>query len=131
MAGALAVCYETPTRFARYTVSDAVAIPKYTLLKLTSVNTAAATSADDDVCAGIAMMEKKISDGSTEITAALNGVWGLKASAAGITVGNQVGINAANEIKVYTSVDDEKGWVMGRALESTAGSEVIKVRLSI
>lgn len=131
MAGAIAVCYETPTKFARYIVSNTTTIPKYTLLKLSTPNTAAATSADNDVCAGIAMMEKLANDGSTEITAALNGVWGLKCSAAGITVGNQVGINGANEIKIYTSLDEEKGYVLGRALETTAGGDVIKVRVKI
>jgi hypothetical protein len=131
MAGALAVCYETPTRFARYTVADGTGIPKYTLLKLSTPNTAAATAADNDVCGGIAMFEKVASDGSTEITAALNGVWGLKCSAAGITVGNEVGMNGANEIKVYTTLDNEKGLVLGRSLETTAGGDVIKVRLNI
>jgi len=131
MAGALAVCYETPTIFARYVVAEAVSIPKGTILALTSPLTAAASSADDEPCAGISMMEKVGGDGSTVITAARDGVWGLKASAAGITVGNQVGINGLNEIKVYSSVDDEKGWTMGRALETTAGTAVIKVRLNI
>jgi len=131
MAGAIAVPYEQPTRLCRYTVDNAVAIPKYTILKLTSPLTAEASDADDNVCAGIAMMEKVASDGSTEITAALNGVWGLKCSAAGITCGNQVGMTGANEIKVYTTLDDEKGWVIGRALETTAGGDVIKVRVKV
>lgn len=127
---AVAVQYEAPTRFARFTVADGTGIPKGTLLKLTSPNTAAAASADNDVCAGIAMFEKVASDGSTEITAALDGVWGISASGA-ITVGNQVGINGANEIKVYTTLDDEKGYVLGKALQTTSGSEVIKVRLNV
>lgn len=132
MAGAIAVCYETPTRFARYTVSNTVTIPKYTILALSSPNTAAASSADNEVCAGIAMMEKLANDGSTEITAALDGVWGLKTSAGAITVGNQVGINGANEIKVYSTLDDEAGLVMGKALETIgAAATVIKVRLNI
>jgi len=131
MAGAIAICYETPTRFARYTVAEAVLIPKGTILALTSPNTAAASSADDEPCAGIAWMEKVGGDGTTVITAALNGVWGLKCSAAGITVGNQVGINGANEIKVYSSVDDEKGWTMGRALETVVGAVVLKVRVNV
>ena len=131
MAGAIAVCYESPTRYARYTCSNATGIPKGTLLKLTSPNTVTATGADDDPCAGIAVMEKVANDGTTEITAALDGVWGLKASAAGIDEGNQVGINGANEIKICTSLDNEKGWVLGRALEATAGNAVIKVRVNI
>lgn len=126
----VAVCYETPTRFARYTVADGTTIPKGTLLKLTSPNTAIAASADNDPVAGIAWMEKLANDGSTEITAALDGVWGIQTSAAAITVGNQVTISAANEIKVYTTLDDEKGYVLGKALETIgAVATVIKVRV--
>lgn len=132
MTGAIAVCYEKPTKFARYTVADGAGIPKGTLLKLTTPNTAAASSADNEVCAGIAMFEKVASDGSTEITAALDGVWGLSTSAGAITVGNQVGLNGANEIKVYTTLDDEKGYVLGRALETIgASATVIKVRVNV
>ena len=127
---AVAVCYETPTIFARYTVADGNAIAKGTLLALTSPNTAAACSADNDVPAGIAWEEKVASDGKTEIVAALNGVWGITTSAAGITVGNEVTINGANEIKVFTTLDHEKGYVLGRALETIgASATVIKVRL--
>jgi hypothetical protein len=127
-----AVCYEAPTRFARYTVADGTTIAKGTLLKMTSPNTAAACSADNDAVAGIAMMEKVASDGSTEITAALDGVWGLLTTAAAITVGNQVTIGGANQIKIYTTLDEEKGYVVGRALETIgATATVIKVRVNV
>ena len=129
---AVAVCYETPTRFARYTVADGAGIAKGTLLKLTTPNTAAASAADNDVCAGIAWMEKVASDGSTEIVAALDGVWGITTSAAAITVGEDVGINGANEIKKYTTLDAEKGYVLGKALETIgASATVIKVRVNV
>jgi hypothetical protein len=129
---AVAVCYETPTRFARYTCAEATTIPKGTILKLTSPNTAIATGADNDPIAGIAWMEKVGGDGSTGVVAALNGVWGCLTSAAAITVGNQVGMNGANEIKVYTTLDDEKGYVLGRALETIgASATVIKVRVNV
>ena len=129
---AVAVCYETPTKFARYIVAEATTIPKGTILKLTTPNTAIATGADNDPIAGIAWMEKVGGDGSTEIVAALDGVWGCTTSAAGITVGNQVGMNGANEIKVYTTLDDEKGYVLGRALETIgASATVIKVRVNV
>lgn len=126
---AVAVCLQTPTRFRRYTVADGGAIPKGTLLKLTSPMTAAASGADNDVPAGVAMEEKVASDGITEITAALDGVWGITTSAAGITVGNEVTINGANEIKVYTTLDGEKGYTLGRALETCSGAVVLAVAL--
>lgn len=126
-----AICYETPTRFARYTVADGVTIPKGTILALTTPNTAAACSADNDVVAGIAWMEKLASDGSTEIVAALDGVWGILTTAGAITVGNQVTVGGANQIKVYTTLDDEKGYVLGKSLETIgAVATVIKVRVN-
>lgn len=124
-----AICIVAPTRFHQYTVADANALPKGTLLAMSDPNTAAATSADNDVFAGICMTEKVANDGVTQITAALDGVWALDCTAAGITVGNQVTIGGANQIKIYTTLDDEKGYVVGRALETTAGSETIMVRL--
>ena len=130
MAGAIAVLYETPTEYARYTVADGTAIPKGTILQLTDPNTASASSAEDEICAGIAMYEKVASDGTTEITAALNGVWGLKSSAA-IDVGADVGINGLNEIKTATTLDREKGWTMGTALETSAGAVVMKIRVRV
>ena len=126
-----AICYETPTAFARYTVADGATIAKGTILKLTSPNTAVACGADNDPVAGIAWMEKLANDGSTEIVAALNGTWGILCSNAGITVGNQVSINGANEIKVYTTLDEEKGYILGRALETVASNVVMKVRVNV
>lgn len=128
---AVAVCYQTPTRFRRYTVADGTGIPKGTVLKLTSPLTAAACSADNDVPAGIAWEEKVASDGITEITAALDGVWGITTSNAAITVGNDVTINGANEIKIYTTLDNEKGYVLGKALETCAANVVIAVAVFI
>jgi hypothetical protein len=119
----------TPTRFRRYTVADANAIAKGTVLALTDPKTAAASSADNDVFAGIAMEEKVANDGKVEIGAALDGDWLLKASAAGITVGADVVIAGANTVKNCTTLDDEKGYAVGKALETTAGSETILVSL--
>jgi hypothetical protein len=124
-------CIQTPTRFRRYTVADAGAIPKGTLLKLTTPMTAAAASADNDVIAGIAWEEKVANDGITEIVAALDGVWGILTSNAAITVGNDVTINGANEIKIYTTLDNEKGYVLGKALETCAANVVIAVAVDV
>lgn len=124
-----AICLVPPTRFATYTVADGNTIERGTILALTDPNTAAASSADNDVFAGIAWEEKTASDGKTTICAALDGTWALMATAAGITVGNDVTIGGANTVKIYTTLDDEKGYVVGKALETTAGGETIMVRL--
>lgn len=126
-----AVCYETPTRFARYQIGTGSAVSKGAILKLLSPNTCDNASADNDVFAGIAWMEKSATDGTTEIVAALDGVWGITGSAsASITVGNQLSIAGTNIVKVYSTLDDEKGYAFGKALQTTAGGEVIKVRLN-
>jgi hypothetical protein len=127
-----AIPYIQPTRFGRVTVADANALAQYTIMKLTTPNTGAACSADNDVPAGILMSSKAANDGQTEMTVALDGEWGLLTSAAAITIGNQVTINGANEIKIYTTLDDEKGYCLGKALETIgAAATVIRVRLNL
>lgn len=128
-----AICYELPSRYARYTCANGIGIAKGTILKLVTPNYATACAADNDPVAGIAWMEKVASDGSTEVTAALDGTWGLRASTGGaITVGYDVTIDSANKIKAYTTLDREKGYVLGKALETIATSgAVIKVRLNV
>jgi len=129
-----AVCYETPTRFARYTVSDETPIAKGALLSLFTPNSATTCSADDDVFGGIAWMEKVASDGTTEVSAALNGVWGmvLGTTVGGATIGEDLSIETTNTVTQYTTLDNEAGFVVGKALETygTAGG-VIKVRVNL
>ena len=124
-----AICMINPTRFGRVTIAAGAVIPKGTLIALTDPNTGAASSADNDVFGGIAMEESTAASVVTDLGVALDGVWALTATAAGITVGQDVTIGGANTIKIYTTIDDEKGYVVGKALETTAGSETIMVRL--
>lgn len=124
-----AVCIETPTRFARYTVADAGAIPMGTILKISAdPNTAAASSAAD-VFAGIAWEEKTANDGITEISAALDGVWDIKAAGAAVTLGKLVALSGANLIRDAVEADFPLGAVFGKALETGSASEVIRVRV--
>ena len=124
-----AVCIETPTRFARYTVADGGAIAIGTLLKVSDPNTAAATAADNDMFAGIAWEEKTASDGIVEITAALNGVWDIKDAGAGITAGEKVSVGGVNIVSKVAAADLLFQGV-GVALEDAAGAEVIRVRVN-
>lgn len=127
-----AICYVTPTRFAQVTIAAGAVIPKGTIMKLTNPNTGAACSADNDVPAGIAMFASDATSTETKMTVALDGEWGLLTSAAAITIGNQVVISGANEIKAFTTLDDEKGYVLGKALETIgAAATVIRVRLNL
>lgn len=125
-----ALCIETPTEFARYTVADGTGIAIGTLLKLGSdPNTAAASAADSDVFAGIAWEEKTASDGIVELTAALNGVWDITCGAEGVTLGALVSLSGANLIKDAVEAEFPTGDVIGKALETGSGAEVIRVRV--
>jgi hypothetical protein len=124
-----AVLIENPTRFARYTVADATGIPFGTIMKLSADFTAIASSADNDVFAGILWEEKTASDGVTEVTVALDGVWDLKDSGAGITLGSVVNVGGANLVIASAAADLLTGSVVGTADETASASEVIRVRV--
>ena len=124
-----AVCIIAPQKFATVTIAAGATIPKGTLIAVTDPNTGAASSADNDVFGGIAMEESTSASTATTMPVALDGTWALMATAAAITVGQDVTIGGANTVKIYTTLDDEKGYVVGKALETTAGSETIMVRL--
>jgi hypothetical protein len=124
-----AVLIENPTRFARYTVADATAIPFGTIMKLSADNTAIASSADNDVFAGILWEEKTASDGVTEVTCALDGVWDLKDSGSGITLGAKVNVGGANLIVASAAADLLTGSVVGHVEETASASEVVRTRV--
>jgi len=125
-----AVCIETPTKFGRVIVANAIAVPIGTLMERdTGTNLASASSADNDKFAGIAWEEKTANDGITELTVALDGVWGIDATAAAITNGQLVNLAGANQINAAADADFEQGSLVGRAEQTTAGSEYIRVRL--
>ncbi len=124
-----AVCLETPTEFARYTIADATAVAIGTIMKLNDPHTVTVSAADNDPFAGIAWEEKTASDGLTEITVAKNGVWDMKDSGAGITAGAIVNVGGANLIIASAAADLLTGSVVGKADETAAASEVIRVRV--
>ena len=127
-----AVCIEPYTKVVRYTVIDGTAIAKGTLLKVTTdPNTASATSADADSFAGIAIEEKVISDGITEIGCAVDGTWDLVAGTGAIICGNLVAISGANLIRVAEAKDFVSGSFVGKALETASASERIRVRIGV
>lgn len=123
-----AVCIETPTRFARYTVADGNAIPIGTLLQLSDNNTASAHSGDGQAFAGIAWEEKTADDGIIEITAAINGVWDLTKGEAVISAAGYIVAldGTANKIREAVAGDLLSGGVVGKSLE-IAG--VLRVRV--
>lgn len=126
MANEAVILYETSVPVP-FTCSDAATIEKGTVLKLSDPMTVAASSADNDIFAGIAAEEKVANSGITKIGVYLNGIFRMKDSGSGITVGTDVVIKGANTIGTYTTLDDEKGYRVGKALETAAASDTLLV----
>ncbi len=114
----------------RYTVADGIAIPKGTLMYLSGDRTILASAADGDFFVGIAVSEKVADDGQTQLAVYTNGIFDLKDSGSGITVGTRVKINGANVIATADDVGaNALAEDVGLALETASSSEVIAVRI--
>lgn len=113
------------------TVADGAGIEKGTLMKLSDPRTGAATSADNDVFIGIAAAEKVANDGNVRLPVYTNGIFDLKDSGSGVTVGQDVVVKGANTVGAYTTLDDEKGYKVGKALETASGGEVFQVLVRV
>ncbi len=126
-----AVCIETPTRFATYTIADGTAIAIGTIMYLSSdPHTILASSAADQPFAGIAWEEKTASDGITRLTCALDGVWDIKATSASNVLGELVAIGGANLIVSADAADLLNGAIIGYLEETQSADEVSRVRLT-
>lgn len=111
-----------------FTVADGAGIEKGTVCKMTDPMTAAAATADNDVFAGIAAEEKIASDGRTKLGLYRRGIFKMVIEAGNsTTVGQDVVIKGTNTIGGYTTLDDEKGYVIGTALETGAAGESVLV----
>ena len=115
----------------RFTVADGNGIEKGVLLKLTDPRTAVVSSADNDPFCGIAAAEKVASDGSVTLAAYTKGIFDLKDSGSGITVGATVNVGGANLVIASAAADLLTGSVVGRALETASAAEVIAVAVGV
>lgn len=127
-----AVCIETPSRFARYTIAAGSVLPVGTIMKLaTDPNTIEASDSADDSFAGIVWeLASTATTTFTEITVALDGVWDVKATAAGQTIGTLVALGGANLSITADSADILNGAIMGYVEETVSSSEVARLRLT-
>ena len=111
-----------------FTCDNAVGIEKGTLLKMTDPMIVAATTAADEVFAGVAAEEKIASDGKTKIGVYMKGIFKMTVVAGGTTtVGNEVVLGGANQIDHFDTLDREVGKTIGRALETGAAGETVAV----
>lgn len=114
-----------------FTVADGAGIEKGTVCKMSDPATAAASSADNDVFAGIAAVEKIASDGNTRLALYRRGIFKMVVAAAQTaTVGKLAVIKGANTVGDYTTLDGETGYVVGRFLETGAAGESVLVEVN-
>lgn len=127
-----AIQVEGPYQVHDYTVDVAVAVPQFTLMQLSDPRTAAATSGDSQVFAGIAMTEKVADNGVVELGLVNTGIWVLKDNGgAGISAGMLVSVGGANTIKQATAAELLTGDVIGKALEDIASGTSGEVHLGV
>ena len=115
----------------RFTCADGTGIEKGALMELTDPRTVVTCSGANTALVGIAAAEKVANDGSTSISVYTNGIF-LLDTAAGATavLGSDVVANGAgNEIDTYDTLDDEKGYVIGKSLETSGASTATLVRV--
>ena len=113
------------------TCSNTVAIAKGAVLMLSDPMTAATTTGDTDVCAGIAAEEKIASDGKTKIAVYRGGIFRGYAGAAGVTAGMAIitdtATGAANEL-VVADVNSEH--IVGSSFETATDGETFLFELN-
>ena len=114
----------------RYTVADGTGIEKGTVMELTSPRTVKLASAVDTPLVGIAAAEKVANDGQTSIAVYTNGIFQLKCATTQCEIGDGVSLAAAdNTIALSTTLDVEKGWALGYALEQIGVGSTGMVRI--
>ena len=127
MANEAVLVFETD-KPVPFTCANGATIEKGALLTLIDPFTVAPSSADNQVFIGIAAEEKIANDGKVKIGVYMRGIFKLKVDAGDTTtVGQDCVLRAANAIGLYDTLDDEKGLVVGMALETGAAGETVLV----
>ena len=104
-------------------VGDSTAIEKGSILKLNDLMVVTVSAADNDVFGGIAAEEKIANDGKTKVAVYMGGLFRLKDSGAGMTLGGDCAIAGVNTVASVTSLDDEKGYVVGKVMETVGAGD--------
>lgn len=113
MANEWTLVYETSVPIP-FTCNEAAGIEKGTAVKVSDPMTVSATTADADRFIGVTAEEKIASDGRTKVGVYTSGVFIVKDSGAGVTVGDTLKMNGANLV----ATQDEAGAL---ALSETVG----------
>ena len=131
MANATAVViYETEAPIS-FKCASAAAFEKGDFVTLTGATegmVVAITSADNDIFGGV-VAEEKIANVGTTVPLYRRGYFKVEAGTSGVTLGHDVVIEAKNEFTDYTTLDDEKGIVFGKALETATNGQFFAMEL--
>ena len=114
----------------RYTVADGTGIAKGSLMELTTPRTVIQSTAVDRPLVGIAAQEKVANDGQTSIAVYTNGIFQMKCVTTQLEIGDYCSASATdNNVTLSTTLDIEKGWAVGYALETVAPGATGMVRI--
>lgn len=116
-----------------FTVADGTGLEKGTIMQLpTDPRTATASSGDNQTFAGILAEEKIANDGKTTVPLHIAGIFRVKDSGAGVTIGDLCKVAGAN---LVATADDAGAQganeIVGKALETAAASETFLIQVGI
>ena len=113
-----------------FTCAYNVAIPKGSVMELLTDRTVQIVSAADVPVVGIAAYAKSATDGRTSIGVITNCIAKVTAETGNPTIGDTVSPSAtANKVNLASTLDDEKGWALGYALEDFSAGESGLIRI--
>ena len=98
-------------------------------MKLATDPNTVVISDGDNVFGGIAWQTILAADSFTEMVVAMNGVWDIKDSSAGMALGNICSVNGVNLVKTLIEADVVLGKAVGKVLETASASEVVRVKV--
>lgn len=114
----------------RYTCDNTIGIIKGSLMELTSPRTVIQSTDVDRPIAGIAAAEKVANDGQTSIAVYTNGIFRMKCVTTQLEIGDYASASATDNVLTFsTSLDFEKGWAVGYALETIATGATGMIRI--
>ena len=115
----------------KYTVQDAVAIPKGSLLEMDADRRVIVATTDNAPFVGIAAFEKVASDGTTEISAYQDGVFDILSDAGTDTRGALMAVSGAdNVVQSGDATDLLQGSYVGHLLENGTANGVEAIRVN-
>jgi len=121
---------ELPKIIVNRICAEATPIPMGTLMKLTSINTVEASSADNDVFGGITVEEFTGGEGLTHVACALDGVWDVLTTGA-TNLGAIHNISGANIVNASAAADLLTGSCCAKSEETAAGAATTRMRFGV